>query len=68
MIEKAIEDGKCDMVFMARTFNCDPDYLEKIIEQRPEDITPCLRCDGCHSAICAGQSRVWPGNGLSQYV
>lgn len=53
VIEKAIEDGKCDMVFMARTFNCDPDYLEKIIEQRPEDITPCLRCDGCHSAICA---------------
>jgi NADPH-dependent 2,4-dienoyl-CoA reductase/sulfur reductase-like enzyme len=53
VIEKAIEDGKCDMVFMARTFNCDPDYLEKIIEERPEDITPCLRCDACHSAICA---------------
>ena len=53
VIEKAIEDGKCDMVFMARTYNCDPDYLEKIIEQRPEDITPCLRCDACHSAICA---------------
>jgi NADPH-dependent 2,4-dienoyl-CoA reductase/sulfur reductase-like enzyme len=53
VIEKAIEDGKCDMVFMARTFNCDPDYLEKVIEQRAEDITPCLRCDACHSAICA---------------
>ncbi len=53
VIEKAIEDGACDMVFMARTFNCDPDYLEKVIEQRPEDITPCLRCDACHSAICA---------------
>lgn len=53
VMEKAIEDGKCDMVFMARTFNCDPDYLEKIIEERSEDITPCLRCDACHSAICA---------------
>lgn len=53
VIEKAIAEGKCDMVFMARTFNCDPDYLEKIIEERPEDITPCLRCDCCHSAICA---------------
>lgn len=53
VIEKSIEEGCCDMVFMARTFNCDPDYLEKIIEQRPEDITPCLRCDSCHSAICA---------------
>lgn len=53
VIEQAIEDGKCDMVFMARTYNCDPDYLEKIIEERPEDITPCLRCDACHSAICA---------------
>ena len=53
VIEKAIADGKCDMVFMARTYNCDPDYLQKVIEERAEDITPCLRCDGCHSAICA---------------
>ena len=53
VIEQAIAEGYCDMVFMARTFNCDPDYLEKIIEERPEDITPCLRCDACHSAICA---------------
>ena len=53
VIERAIEEGKCDMVFMARTYNCDPDYLQKIIQQRPEDITPCLRCDCCHSAICA---------------
>ena len=53
VIEQAIAGGCCDMVFMARTFNCDPDYLEKIIEERPEDITPCLRCDACHSAICA---------------
>lgn len=53
VIEKAIADGKCDMVFMARTYNCDPDYLQKIIEERAEDITPCLRCDACHSAICA---------------
>ncbi len=53
VIEKAIADGCCDMVFMARTYNCDPEYLEKVIEERPEDITPCLRCDACHSAICA---------------
>ena len=53
VIEKAIAEGKCDMVFMARTYNSDPDYLQKIIEQRGEDITPCLRCDACHSAICA---------------
>ena len=53
VIEKAIAEGKADMVFMARTYNCDPDYLEKIIEERAEDITPCLRCDACHSAICA---------------
>ena len=53
VIERAIEEGKCDMVFMARTYNCDPDYLQKIIQQHPEDITPCLRCDCCHSAICA---------------
>ena len=56
-IEAAIEAGKCDMVFMARTFNCDPDYLEKVIEERGEDVIPCLRCDSCHSAICAVNPR-----------
>ena len=56
-IEAAIEAGRCDMVFMARTYNCDPDYLQKVIEERGEDITPCLRCDGCHSAICAVNPR-----------
>ena len=57
VIEKALEDEKCDMVFMARTFNCDPDYLQKIIAGKGEDVTPCLRCDGCHSAICAVNPR-----------
>jgi NADPH-dependent 2,4-dienoyl-CoA reductase/sulfur reductase-like enzyme len=53
IMEQALEDGKADLFFMARTFNCDPDYWQKVLEQRPEDITPCLRCDACHSAICA---------------
>lgn len=56
-IEAAIENGRCDMVFMARTYNCDPDYLQKVIEERGEDVTPCLRCDSCHSAICAVNPR-----------
>lgn len=57
VMEKALQEGLCDMFYLARPFNCDPDYFEKIIEQRGEDVTPCLRCDNCHSAICAVNPR-----------
>lgn len=48
VIEKAIAEGKTDMVAMGRAFIADYDYLAKAIEGRGEDVTPCIRCNKCH--------------------
>ena len=51
-IDKFIAEGSTDMVAMARGFICDSHYGEKLIAGR-SDITPCLRCDKCHGAVCS---------------
>ena len=48
MAEKAIAEGKLDMVAMARAWISNPDYGEKLYEDRAEDLVPCLRCNKCH--------------------
>ena len=44
---QAIADGKIDAMGVARQFLTDPEWVTKIIEDRIEDIKPCI-C--CHSA------------------
>ena len=44
---KAVAEGKIDGVGVARQFLTDPEWITKIIEDRIEDIKPCI-C--CHSA------------------
>ncbi len=44
---EAIADGKIDAVGVARQFLADPEWITKLIEDRIEDIRPCI-C--CHSA------------------
>ncbi|MBQ2963619.1 MAG: FAD-dependent oxidoreductase [Clostridia bacterium] len=44
---KAVAEGKIDGVGVARQFLTDPEWVTKIIEDRIEDIKPCI-C--CHSA------------------
>ncbi len=44
---KAIADGKIDAMGVARQFLTDPEWITKIIEDRIQDIKPCI-C--CHSA------------------
>lgn len=45
---KAIEEGKIDGVGVARQFLTDPEWITKIIEDRVEDIKPCICCHaGC---------------------
>lgn len=56
-IEKFLAEGKCDCVSMARAFICDPEYGEKLLEERGEDVVPCLRCNGCHGGRCAVNPR-----------
>lgn len=45
---KAVAEGKIDAVGVARQFLTDPEWVTKIIENRIEDIKPCICChSGC---------------------
>ena len=46
--DRAIAEGKLDMVAMARAWISNPDYGDKVYEGRKDDIVPCLRCNKCH--------------------
>lgn len=46
--DKAIADGKLDLVAMARAWISNPNYGDLLYEGRKEDIVPCLRCNKCH--------------------
>ena len=64
LIERFIAEGKTDMVAMARPFICDENYGIKLLEERGEDVRPCIHCDNCHQAYCAvnpkiGLQEVW---------
>ena len=45
---KAVADGRIDGVGVARQFLADPEWITKMIENRMEDIRPCICChSGC---------------------
>ena len=45
---KAVADGRIDAVGIARQFLVDPEWMTKLIEDRLEDIKPCICChSGC---------------------
>ncbi len=49
--DRAIADGKCDYIAMARKLLADPELPKKIVENRPQDIRPCIYCYVCVSQI-----------------
>ena len=46
--EELLASGKIDMVAVGRQFVADPDWPNKLLEGRPEDIRPCIRCLQCY--------------------
>lgn len=63
-MDKFIEEGKTDLICMARAFICDPEFGKKLYKGTGEDVIPCIRCDRCHGAVCSvnprvGLSHVW---------
>ena len=45
---KAVEEGRIDGIGVARQFLTDPEWVTKLIEDRIEDIKPCICCHaGC---------------------
>ncbi len=45
--ERLLEEGKIDFVGMTRRILCDPELPRKVMENRVEDIRPCLGCLHC---------------------
>lgn len=46
--EKAVAEGRTDLIAMARAFISNSNYGELAKEGRGEDVVPCLRCNKCH--------------------
>ena len=50
--EKALEEDKVDMVVMCRAQYADPEFLNKVKENRLDEITYCIGCDqGCYDGF-----------------
>lgn len=46
--ERILQEGKADLIAMGRTLVADPDWVNKTMEGRYEDIRPCISCcQGC---------------------
>ena len=52
--EKIIEDGKADLVTMARSLIADPKLIHKGVKGKTEDVTPCIKCMRCHDSTVYG--------------
>lgn len=42
---KAVEEGKTDFVVIGRGLLADPEFAQKLYENRREDIRPCIKCN-----------------------
>ncbi len=56
--ERILRDYKLDFVDLGRVLIADPDYPNKVMEGRPEDIRICTRCCECIHSIVANYSAV----------
>ena len=46
--ERAVAEGKADLIGAARAWISNPDFGRLAYEGRGEDVVPCLRCNKCH--------------------
>ncbi len=53
--EQMLEEGNCDFVGLGRQLLCDPEWVNKSMEGRPEDIRPCISCIHCLSQVATGK-------------
>lgn len=53
--DQALEDGKCDMVFMARSLIADPEWANKSRNRQSQEIRACIGdLEGCFLRSCIG--------------
>lgn len=49
---ETIEQGQADFIAFGKQFICDPDFANKVLEDRLEDIIPCTSCcQGCYDEL-----------------
>lgn len=54
--ERVLAEGAADVVLLGRPLIADPEFCNKVIEDRPEDIRKCIACNiGCAGYIVAGR-------------
>jgi len=49
--ERILAEGKADIIGMARALLADPDLPNKARQGRRNEIIPCIRCNGCLTAV-----------------
>jgi 2,4-dienoyl-CoA reductase-like NADH-dependent reductase (Old Yellow Enzyme family)/thioredoxin reductase len=55
-MERAIREGKCDIITLGRPLVADPEWVNKVRAGRYEDVRPCISCCiGCHNKVLAGE-------------
>lgn len=47
VMEKALEDGSCDIIGMARGLLAEPEFVRKVEEGREKELRHCLSCLSC---------------------
>ncbi len=47
-MERVLAEGKADGISGARMWISNPDLGKCVLEGRPDDVVPCLRCNRCH--------------------
>ncbi|MGD9975557.1 MAG: FAD-dependent oxidoreductase, partial [Desulfatirhabdiaceae bacterium] len=61
--ENIIRDGYADMVNLGRVLIADPQWPQKALEGRPEEIRPCVACSqGCTDQVFSGKPVFCVGN------
>lgn len=56
--EKLLEENIYDFVIMGRQHSADPEWCNKAMEGRAEDIRPCISCNWCVHRVTADQAQV----------
>ncbi len=47
LAEQLVAEGACDLVALGRPLTCDPDYANKVIQGREDELLRCIRCFNC---------------------
>jgi len=71
MADRAIQDGKTDMVSLARGLLADPEWARKVSQGQASEIVKCTRCNFCMSREAVGlpaRCPLNPNSGRERYM